>query len=323
MLYNSINMNYILYGEQYPMIRKKIKKILTERLGEPDDFNVAKFDMDNTPLEDAIMDASLLPLGYDRKAVIFDNVKFLDKGAKKEDVESILELIQEPNDAIDLLFVVRKGSIDDKSPIVDVIKSNGQILNFMNLTAEDWPVYAAKYFKDRNIQIDKDAILELVSRVDGDLNRFINEANKLCLYKDHLSIGDVVLMVSKPIEDDAFQMSNALIKGDNALALSIYRDLKLGGQKAIDPLSPMLASQFRFFSKVFFLYDKGLENSEIASELSCNPYRVKIALQSRRHLSRRDIAHVLDDLYYLDYQIKSGQIDRFYGFELFLINFPN
>ncbi|MCR5333008.1 MAG: DNA polymerase III subunit delta [Bacilli bacterium] len=316
-------MNYILYGEQYPMIKKKLNKLLKERLGEPDDFNVAKFDMDNSSLDDALMDASLLPLGYDRKAVVFDNVTFLDKGAKKDDVQKILELVQEPDESIDLFFVVRKGTIDDKSPIVEVIKNNGQILNFVNLTKEDWPRYATKYFADRNIQIDKDALYELIARVDGDLNRFINEADKLCLYKDHLSIVDIVLMVAKPIEDDAFQMSNALIAGDNSLALSIYRDLKLGGQKAIDPLIPMLANQFRFFSKVFFLYDKGLERDEIASELSANPFRVKIALQNRRHLSRRDIAHVLDDLYYLDYQIKSGQIDRFYGFELFLINFPN
>ena len=30
-----------------------------------------------------------------------------------------------------------------------------------------------------------------------------------------------------------------------------------------------------------------------------------------------------DKLYNLDLQIKSGQIDRSYGLELFLINFPN
>ena len=305
------------------MIRKKLKKLLIERLGEPDEFNVAKFDLDNTSLEDALMDANLLPLGYERKAVVFDNVHFLDKGAKKDDVEAVLNLVKEPSDEIDLFFVVRKGTIDDKSSIVDAVKNNGEILNFVNLTKEDWPKYAAKYFKDREIQIDNDAIGELVNRVDGDLNKFINEANKLCLYKNHITIVDVVLMVSKPIEDDAFQMSNALISGDNSLALSIYRDLKLGGSKATDPLIPMIASQFRFFSKVFYLADKGLDRDEIASELACNPYRVKIALSNRRHLSRRDIAHVLDDLYALDYQIKSGQIDRFYGFELFLINFPN
>ena len=305
------------------MIKRRLNKIVKERLGEPDDFNVSKSDLDNVSFDDALLDATLLPLGYDRKAVVFDNVHFLSKGANKDQVNSILELVSSPSDEIDLIFIVRASEIDNRSPIVTAIENNGEIFQLMELTAEQWPQYANKYFSDRNVKIDPDATSELISRVNGDLNRFINEANKLCLYKDHITLIDVVLMVSKPIEDDAFQMSNALIKGDNALALSIYRDLKLGGSRATDPLIPLLANQFRFISQVFYLYDKGLDKDEIASELHANAYRVKITLQNRRYLSRRDIAHALDDLYYLDYQIKSGQIDRFYGFELFLINFPN
>lgn len=316
-------MNYILYGEQYPMIKKKLKKLLTERLITPDDFNVAKFDMDDVDPNEAIMDAEMLPLGYDRKAIIFDNVKFLSKGADKEIVQSICDLVAIPNEAIDIYFIVRAETIDDKNPIVATIKANGEIFNFVNLKKEDWPVFAKKYFKDRDVNIDSDALEELIVRVNGDLNRFINEANKLILYKNNLSIMDITLMVSKPLEDDAFSMSNALFKGDNATALSIFRDLQLLGSRATDSLVPMLGSQFRFISEVCYLYQKGLDKDEIATELACNPFRVKIALQNRRYLSRRDIAHVLDDLYYLDYQIKSGQIDRFYGFELFLINFPN
>ena len=39
-------MNYILFGEQYPMIRKRLNKILKERLEEVDDFNVTKIDFE-------------------------------------------------------------------------------------------------------------------------------------------------------------------------------------------------------------------------------------------------------------------------------------
>ena len=130
-------------------------------------------------------------------------------------------------------------------------------------------------------------------------------------------------MVAKPLEDDAFQIANALFKGDNSLAISIYRDLKLLGGGLVDSLIPLLASQFRFISQVCFLDERGLEKREIASQLGVQEFRVSIALKNSRYLSRRQIAHVLDDLYSLDFQIKSGQIDRSYGLELFLINFPN
>lgn len=316
-------MLYILYGQQYPMIKKRLNKLLKDNLKVVDEFNVSKLDNDECSISDIIYEASMLPIGYDRKAVVVDNVSFLGKQTKKDELNELSDFLKGLDNSIDIYFIVRNDTIDEKSPIVKYIYENGSILNFVNLSAKDWPKYAKKYFADQNVAITDDAINELIYRVDGDLNRFINEADKLCLYKNNIALMDVCLMVSKPLEDDAFQISNALFKGDSATALSIFRDLKLFGSKNIDYLIPLLANQFRFISQVSYLYDKGLSNEEIAQELSCNPYRVKISLSNRRYLSRRKIAYALDDLYYLDYQIKSGQIDRFYGIELFLINFNN
>lgn len=316
-------MNYILYGEQYPMIKKRLGKILKERLGDVDDFNVVKFEFSNDIVDEICDEASMLPLGYDSKAVVIDKASFLEPKSNKETVEKMLSVLENSSDSINIIFILRNENIDHKNPIVDYIKNNGEILEFLNLKKEEWPIYIRKYFKERNVAIDENAVQELALRVDGDLSRFVNEAEKLCLYKDHLSIADITLMVAKPLEDDAFQITNALFKGDNATALAIFRDICLQGSNSTDGLIPMLGSQFRFISEVLFLSSKGLDEKEIASELKANEWRVKISLRNSRRLSRRQIAHALDDLYYLDYQIKSGQIDRFYGLELFLINFPN
>ena len=316
-------MNYILYGEQYPMIKKRLKKVLDERLGEVDDFNVVKFDYAPDKIDEIIDEASMLPLGYEAKAVVIDNASILEPKSNKEIVEKFVSLLENSSESINIIFVLRNENLDDKNPIVTHIKENGQIFQFLNLKKEEWPRYIAKYFKERNVEIDPKAVDELALRVDGDLMRFVNEAEKLCLYKDHLTLTDITLMVNKPLEDDAFQITNALYRGDNAAALSIFRDIRLLGSNSTDGLIPMLGSQFRFASQVMFLSSRGLDQKEIAKQLNANEWRVKITLGNCRRLSRRQIAHALDDLYYLDYQIKSGQINRFYGLELFLINFPN
>ena len=316
-------MNYILYGEQFPMIKKRLSKILKERLGEPDSFNVVKFDLDETDPNEIVGEAELLPLGYERKAVVVDHCSFLGNGGNKELREIFTKLIQNSSDEIDLILIHRSATIDDKLPLVQEVKEKGQIFNFVNLKKDDWPVFIKKYFKDHNVEIEPAAVSELASRVDGDLYRFINEAQKLTLYKDKVTVADVALMVSKPIEDDVFQISNALMRGDNATALSIYRDLRKIDYRATETLIPMLGTQFRFISQVCFLDEKGLEKGQIAKQLGTSEVRVSIALKNSRYLSRTMIAHALDDLYQLDYNIKSGQIDRYYGFELFLINFPN
>lgn len=316
-------MNYILYGEQFPMIKKRLSKILKERLGEPDSFNVVKFDLDETDPNEIVGEAELLPLGYDRKAVIVDHCSFLANGGNKELREIFTKLIQNSSDEIDLILIHRSATIDDKLPLVQEVKEKGQIFNFVNLKKDDWPVFIKKYFKDHNVEIEPAAVNELASRVDGDLYRFMNEAQKLALYKNKITVADVALMVSKPIEDDVFQISNALMRGDNATALSIYRDLRKIDYRATETLISMLGTQFRFISQVCFLDEKGLEKGQIAKQLGTSEVRVSIALKNSRYLSRTMIAHALDDLYQLDYNIKSGQIDRYYGFELFLINFPN
>lgn len=316
-------MNFILYGEQLPMIKKQLKKILSDRLGEPDEFNVVKFDLDECEINEIIDEANMLPLGYDKKAVVIYNCSFLTSQGNQEQKEAMLNLLENSTDDIDIIMTYNGDKVDEKSPIYTLVNENGAIKYFINLKKEDWPIYIKKYFKAKEVEIDADAVEELALRVDGDLNRFLNEADKLCLYKNKISLIDVTLLVSRPLEDDVFQISNALLRGDNASAISIFRDLKLLGSRSTDTLIPMLGTQFRFISQVMFLSHKGLDKSEIASELKTSEGRVGVTLRNTRYLSRRQIAHALDDLYYLDYQIKSGQIDRFYGFELFLINFPN
>ena len=316
-------MNYILYGELYPMIRKHLNKLLKERLGEVDDFNVTKIDLEESSLDEVAYESSSLPLGYEKKAVVVDSCNFLTKDVTKEEEEKVLEILKKSTNDIDIFFILRSEKVDQKGKIFNFIKENGQVFEFLNISKEDWPIYIKKYFKNKNVEITSEAVNELANRVDGDLTRFMNEADKLCLYKNSITLADITLMVAKPLEDDAFQMSNALFRGENGVAISIYRDLKLLGQKFVDALIPMLASQFRFISEVCFLDSKGLEKDEIASELGVSPVRVKIALKNSRSISRRQIANALDKLYNLDLQIKSGQIDRSYGLELFLINFPN
>ena len=316
-------MNYILYGELYPMIRKHLNKILKERLGDVDDFNVTKIDLEESTLDEVIYESSSLPLGYEKKAVVVDNCDFLTKDVEKNDEEKVLDMLKKSTDDIDLILILRNENVDKKGKVFNYIKENGQVLEFLNISKEEWPLYIRKYFKNKNVEITQEAINELSNRVDGDLTRFINEAEKLCLYKNSITLADVTLMVAKPLEDDAFQMSNALFRGENGVAISIYRDLKLLGQKFVDALVPMLASQFRFISEVCFLDSRGLDKDDIAKELGVSPVRVKIALKNSRNISRRQIANALDKLYNLELQIKSGQIDRSYGLELFLINFPN
>ena len=62
----------------------------------------------------------------------------------------------------------------------------------------------------------------------------------------------------------------------------------------------------------------GRSNEEIASMLSANPYRVQISLKNLKNYNSNKIAKILNDLFKLDKDIKLGNVDRFFAFEMFL-----
>ena len=167
-------MNYILYGELYPMIRKHLNKLLKERLGEVDDFNVTKIDFEESSIDEIAYEASTLPLGYEKKAVVVDNANFLTKDADPKDEAKILEILQKSLNEINLIFILRSDKVNKNGEIFNYVEENGQIFEFLTISKDEWPIYIRKYFKNKNVEITSEAINELSSRVDGDLTRFIN-----------------------------------------------------------------------------------------------------------------------------------------------------
>ena len=64
-----------------------------------------------------------------------------------------------------------------------------------------------------------------------------------------------------------------------------------------------------------------MDNDSIAKELGIKPIRVQILKRQTYTMKEKAIHRTLDDLYNLDLKMKSGLVDHFYAFELFLINF--
>ena len=311
-------MIFLIAGSQTPIVKKQLNRLLEERLGTSDDFNLSRLDGRDVLAEDIIFEASMLPLGAVRKAVVVEYPYFLmkDKGKikidKEQKYESMLEFIGSSNDEVDLIFVTDSLELDEKSEVLKAIKKYGTVTLIPDLDSVKWADYGRSYFKNNQATIDSDGLRELIARVNGDLNSFINEANKLIMY--------VSLLVAKPLENNVFALTKALFRGDKASALDTFADLKTNNVEPVTLIS-MLANQFRLMSQIRYLDGRGLSQMSIAKELGIPDYRVRMSLQDSKRLSRNAILKNLDTLYALDLDIKSGLVDRFYAFELFILNF--
>jgi DNA polymerase-3 subunit delta len=319
-------MIFLIAGSQTPILKKQLSRLLDERLLTVDDFNCSRLDGRDVLAQDIAYEASVLPIGATRKAVVIENPYFLlkEKGKNKIDKDQkyqpLIEIIKEPSEDIDLVFVLDSADFDEKSEVLKAIRQHGEMTIIPELDASKWFEYGKSYFRAQKASIDNDALRELIERVNGDLNTFINESNKLMLYKNHINLIDVTLMVAKPLENNIFAMTKALFRGDKAAALDIFSDLRTNNVEPITLVS-MLANQFRLMSQIRYLESQGHSLASIAKELQMPDFRIRMSLQDSKKLSRYAITRSLDTLYQLDLNIKSGLVDRYYAFELFILNF--
>ena len=323
-------MVYLISGKQNIRIKSQMKNIVKKSIKEIDAMNFVKYEGTNTLIQEIVDDANYLPLGYEHKAVVVDSCYFLlkEKGRNKiesdQDYQTLLDFIANPYDDCDLFLLVNTSDseLNKKSEIYQAIEKKGQIIELAEPKQEQWVDVVKHYFKEKwpNTIIDSDAANELARRTDGDYASLFNNGSKLALYTDHIRYADVVLMVTRPLEENAFQLFNYLIDGKNIEAVALYRDLKSANVEPVTLIS-MIANQFRLLNRVSYLSKHGLNPDEIAKELAINPVRAKILKRHTSLISRKYINKTLEDLYQLDLQIKSGLVDRYYSFELFLINF--
>ena len=323
-------MIYLISGKQNIRLKSQMKSIVKKSLGEIDAINFVKHDASLTLVQEIVDDANYLPLGYDHKAVVVDNPYFLlkEKGRNKiesdQNYQELIDYVNHPDENCDLIFLVNTSDseIDKKNEVYQAIEKNGQVIVLDEPKENQWYEVVAHYYKEKwpEVTIDRDAIGELARRTEGDYASLFNNGSKLALYTNHISYEDVTLMVTRPLEENAFLLFNYLLDGKNIEAVSLYRDLKSSNTKP-ETLIPMIANQFRLLNRVSYLSKKRHETDAIASELAINPIRAKILRKNSMTISQRRINQVLEDLYQLDLQIKSGLLDRNYSFELFLINF--
>ena len=320
-------MVYLVFGNQTPTIKNRVKKITKEFLSETDEMNFVKFDGETSLIQECVQEANYLPLGYDHKVVVVENCYFLEKPKPRNKIDSdqdytpLIEFINGINEDSELILTVRSASVDTKNEIYNLIKQKGKIFELVDPDYQSWKEYVKKYCREfLKMDITADAIQELADRTNGDVALLQTSAQKLQLYKNNISYDDVCLMVTKPLDENAFDLFNFLVQGKNNQAVALFRDLKEGNTEPVTLIS-MLANQFRMMNQVFYLAKKGLNNDEIGTELNIKPIRAQILRRNIAYISEKSIHETLDQLFELDFQIKSGQVDRFYATELFLIKY--
>ena len=328
----------VVYSSDPQLALLGLNKVIKATFGEElTSMNSVTLDMSQNTMADLAEECLNLPLGCDKKAVIVKNCFFLlppsrgrnalkiQKGDKEE---AFLSYLDNPDPSIYLYMAVYGDNIDSKGKYGQRLTSLGIKPSAVNAFSEsDWKSFVPAFFEKKGVRITTDASNELIRRLSMDYGRFLVERQKLLSYASltgTLNLDDIKTLISEPLEDKSYMLSNALTKGDVKEAFHIYNDLKIQGYDEVSLLI-QLANQFRKMNMVSFLLKQGKSYGDIASTLSSmrmSVYQVRAIANNLRKMKINAPSIVLEKIYETEKSIFTGEMDAPLAFSLFLANFP-
>ena len=316
-----MNNIYLIYGTEEYLIKKELSKIIDKSNINID--NIIRYNLNEENISKVIDEASTISMFEDIKFIICENCSFLTGSNKKEidhDIDSLVKYINNPFSDVYLVFIVNEEKLDDRKKVVKELKKLSNVIECKKLESHDLNNYIYKYFKDNGYNIEMNLVRLIIDKVKYDLANIINECDKLMLYKDtdkNITKEDIDNIIIETMEDNIFELTNSIMQKDVKKSIKIYKDLLLKGEEPIK-LIVMIANQFRLILQVKLMVKNGYNQIDMANVIKEHPYRVKLALSS--NYTEKELIDNIKKLYKLDYDIKTGNVDKNFGFELFLLN---
>lgn len=297
----------LFYGNNKSIINDKINNIINKY--NIVDNNIIKYDLEDN-LDNIIEEASMISLFGDTKLILI-NATFKED----IDVDKLEEYLKHYNNNTYIVFM-SNDKVDTRRKLYKLIDKYGTIEE-VNSDNNYIRSYIKEYIKDYKIDINY-----FLSKVSDNLDNIKNELDKLMLYKmedKNITNKDIDDLVIPNIEEDIFALTDSVITNNIDKSITLYNKFM---EKNYEPIYiiGLLGNQFTLLYQVKKLYNMGKNNNEIASILGVHPYRVKLAIQNSYYYTEEDLIKYIYKLGNLDKDIKTGNIDKTLGLELFLIN---
>lgn len=317
---------YLLSGNEQYLIDKMCQAIERQVLGtHGDDFNRVFFDLEQTPIEDVIFEASSLSFFGDQKLVIADHAYFLSakkpRGVVDHQLDILSDYLESPSPDSVLVLIAPYEKLDGRKKITKEVKKQAVHVDMTELKGYQASQIVQKYLHEQGFQISRDAWILFEQLTGQNLTKMMTEMDKLMLFHyDNRQIEKETVseLVPKNLEQNVFELNDLVLQLKVSEAMQMYQDLRAQKREPIAIIA-LLINEFRLLLQTKILSQKGYSQDAISKTLSVHPYRVKLALGKIRPFSQKLLAEALKYLIQSDYEMKTGKVDHELVFELFVM----
>lgn len=319
---------YVVYGKDRYRMEQFIdlvkNKVFTD---EEQGMGIIKFDTSEAPLEEIVLEAESPSFFLDKKLIIVRDSSIMCAAAKESNkvehlTDSLMKYMEYPLESSIIIFAVYAEKLDERKKLVKQMKERRCVVHFPELDHNQLKQWLTKLASDQGRSLQVEGAELLISRVGVSMQQLSQELNKLCLH-----VGDggkiteelVAQLTTTTVEEDVFALVDAIVNIKLTTALSMYRELLVRKEEPIK-LVALIARQLRMMLQIKELEQHHYSPQQMAGILGAHPYSVKLAAEKARHYEIKQLALLLSSLADLDYGMKTGQIDKALGLELYILS---
>ena len=298
-----MNNLYLIESDNYDTISLKVRDILKDNNLSTD--NLITYDLEEVNVSEAIIDLDTYSLFNEKKVVFGKNATFLSTGKTEieHDIELFEKFINNPNDNI---LIISCNKLDGKKNIVKLVKEKFKLVN-CNIDITDYIKEKTKGYK-----ISSETLRYFIINMNDDIAHINNELDKLmflCEDTKEITKEDIDLVVIKKVDNNIFDLIDAIISKNKEKSLKIYESMTNYGEDVFK-IFVSLSNQIRLIYQVKVL--KNMSNEDIASKLHLkNPKQVAALRYKIDKYTTTELLDYLHKLAIMDEELKNGKaIDK-------------
>ena len=307
---------YLLYGEE-AYLRKQYRDKLTEIFtGDGDTMNYHYYEGKDTKIEDVKDQAETLPFFAEKRVLVIENSGWFQKGGDK--MAEYLPGLPETN----YIFFV-EAQVDKRSKLYKAVKNQGRISEFLSQdeqTLKRWILGMLKKENKNITQADLDFLLE---RTGTEMAQIKTEMEKLLCYtmgKTEVTRKDIASICTKRVQNQIFDMMNAMADRNQKLALQLYYDLLTLKEPPMRILA-LMGRQFNLLLQVKELSQKGYSFKIISEKTGLHGFLVGKYEKQAGKFKMAELRQALEDCVDADESVKTGKMQDRMSVELLICQY--
>lgn len=314
---------YLLFGTDTYLLKKKTDKYFSDH--EVDVIDIEVFDMEEIIVEEAINAAMTIPFLSEKKGVVLKNCYFLSAGKTPKEINHSLaylyRYLRNPNPTTILIIQAPYEKLDPRKQVFKVCEETCVFEECVPVEKMEMYGMIKAILCQNNKTIDPNALEEFVNRTKDSTHLALNELNKLIAYigdQDIIDLLTVRRVTTRDVEDNIYELVNAILAKDTRSITNIYQDLAQVNTEAT-VIIRMISDKMQEILYTKELFRTNHTYDDVMRYFNASKGRTYYIVKNAREISDELLNRYMTELEEVDFRIKSGLIDKKIGVELFLL----